>query len=396
MPLPMSTIATFRRRAVMAVAGHGAVTKLHRPPPGATTLPDRLPVCFAPRQRQQHLTVNAVKTAVASSGVLTTRRNFSSSGPVAAKGSPWVLVNKQRKEIAALLANNKQLFQKLEVVMAEVATLKEENTTLKEKIDIVLNDNATLRAENAQLRRDFATVVDRVHHPISCAIATKYWWKYFVLPVIEPDAAKLQALQSGATAAYPSYTSPRYFQKKVPDWPSAAARAGMSITDLHDRIQKLDHSRIRRNVVAHEVTADDIRVAIKYARDPIEESMMRWSFENYWGVTPEAYDVLEDAVKQQLLHQRMCNCEYRSRLQWWGANDGDSVRRADGVPASHSQTGHDLEMRVLFLQNERFAVGTPGCQCGGSAVDPVQRRGKRPQGQTILVGEIVAVADVLG
>jgi hypothetical protein len=81
--------------------------------------------------------------------------------------------------------------------------------------------------------------------------------------------------------------------------------------DLRDRIQRLDHSRIRRNVVAHEGTPDDIRVAIKYARDPIEEEMMRWSFRHYWGVTPEAYDVLAEVAKQQLLKKLMCNSKYR-------------------------------------------------------------------------------------
>ncbi|KAA8893790.1 hypothetical protein FN846DRAFT_1003499, partial [Sphaerosporella brunnea] len=59
------------------------------------------------------------------------------------------------------------------------------------------------------------------------------------------------------------------------------------------------------SISAHEVTADDIRVAIKYARDPIEEDMMRWSFHHYWGVTPEAYDVFADAAKQKLLQNRI-------------------------------------------------------------------------------------------
>ncbi|KAA8895235.1 hypothetical protein FN846DRAFT_997406 [Sphaerosporella brunnea] len=331
MPLQLSTIASrgvLRRRVVTAVAG---VSKLHRSPTAAITLP----ACLS--------------TAIPTSGVLNGQRNFSSSGPVAAKQSPWGIVNRQRKEIAALLANNKQLFEKLEVVIAdnvkltseigtmkcEIATLKmdnatlrednttlkakldtvlddnkalrAENATLKAKIDTVLDDNKALRAENAQLRLDMAIVVDRVHHPICCAIAAKHWWKYFVLPAIEPDAVKLKDLQVGASTAYPSYTKPRHFQNQVTDWQSAAARAGMSLTDLQDRVRKLDHSRLHRNVVAHEVTVDDIRVAIKYARDPIEEEIMRWSFHDYWGVIPDAYDVLPDVAKLQLLKKRMRN-----------------------------------------------------------------------------------------
>ncbi|KAA8894602.1 hypothetical protein FN846DRAFT_894943 [Sphaerosporella brunnea] len=115
----------------------------------------------------------------------------------------------------------------------------------------------------------------------------------------------------------------------------------MSMEDLIDCIYTLECARIRRNVVAHEVTADDLRVAIKYARDPIEEEMMRWSVHHYWGVTPQAYHVLPDITKQQLLKKRMCNSKYPSRLQWWGADDINSVRRADGVAASPSQTRHD-------------------------------------------------------
>ncbi|KAA8911927.1 hypothetical protein FN846DRAFT_887517 [Sphaerosporella brunnea] len=319
MPLQLSTIASrgvLRRRVVTAaVAG---VSKLHRSPTAATTLP----ACLS--------------TAIATSGVSNGRRNFSSSDPVAAKQSPWVIVKKQRKEIATLfqklevvIADNGTLKEQLGIVINDNATLREKNATLTKQLDIVINDNAalrednatlradnaTLRAENAQLRLDMAIVVDRVHHPICCAIAAKHWWKYFVLPAIEPDAIKLQELQVAASTAYPGYTKPRHFQNQVTDWQSAAARAGMSITDLQDRIQKLDHSRLHRNVVAHEVTVDDIRVAIKYARDPIEEEIMRWSFDHYWGVTPDAYDVLPDVSKRQLLKKRMRNSKYRSRLQ---------------------------------------------------------------------------------
>ncbi|KAA8912561.1 hypothetical protein FN846DRAFT_903415 [Sphaerosporella brunnea] len=32
--------------------------------------------------------------------------------------------------------------------------------------------------------------------------------------------------------------------------------------------------------------------------------MIGWSFHHYWGVAPEAYDVLADAAKQQLLKNR--------------------------------------------------------------------------------------------
>ncbi|KAA8913967.1 hypothetical protein FN846DRAFT_902400 [Sphaerosporella brunnea] len=99
----------------------------------------------------------------------------------------------------------------------------------------------------------------------------------------------------------------RYFYSQVTDLAAAAGRAGMSIKDLRDRIHKPDSARIRRNVVAHEVTANDIPVAIKYARDPLQESMMGWSFHAYWGVTPETYDVLADGAKQRLLQKSMRN-----------------------------------------------------------------------------------------
>ncbi|KAA8897377.1 hypothetical protein FN846DRAFT_910401 [Sphaerosporella brunnea] len=331
MSLQLSSITSrgvLRPRVVTAVV---AFSKLQQSPARATALPACLP------------------TAISSSGVLNGRRNFASSGPLQAKRSPWVIVKKQRQEIAVL-------FKKLDVIIADNATLKADNATLKadnatlkadnatlkadnatlkadnatlkadnatlradnaalrlenanlkETIDTLIEDNKDLRAENAQLRLDFATVVDRVHHPISCAICTKYWWKHFVLPAIEPDPLKLQRLQAVAFTAYSNSPNAGYFRKKITDWPAVASRAGMSEQDLRDRVQKLDLSRIHRNVVAHEVTPEDIRVAIKYARDGIEEELMRWSFGHFWGVTPEAYDVLGDVPKQQLLKKRMCN-----------------------------------------------------------------------------------------
>ncbi|KAA8912104.1 hypothetical protein FN846DRAFT_887402 [Sphaerosporella brunnea] len=109
---------------------------------------------------------------------------------------------------------------KLEVVIAEIATLKA--------------DNAALRAKNAH----FAIVVDRVHHPISYAVSTKHWWKHFALRAIEPGPAKKRT----SVGRFPTGRQP------------TAGRTGLSIKDLRDRIQKLNHSRIGRDLVAHEVT----------------------------------------------------------------------------------------------------------------------------------------------